>query len=694
MATILIVEDHYMSRQVLYTLFESTGHRVLEASNGWSALTLARNNLPDLIITDILLPSMDGVEFAQRLRAAPSLTAVPIIFYTATSRLPEEINLGSAYGTCPVIPKPSAPQVILETVNEVLGLGAENCQQSESAFLLQEDVSPLGANLQLAVLMDLSHSLVTLRDHRQLLNVVAKAVREFLNCSHSLLAVEGDDGKKSYYLGSAQDGPYNSCPLGLHPPVEAIERVLTKQVPLCWASQEGIESPENMLAVPLATPSRVYGWLCIKDKLDQTSFSSGDEEAAMTLSAKAAMAYENILLINQLREKEKYMERIVAERTAQLEKAKAELIKVQKLESLGVLAGGIAHNFNNALTAIMGHTQIAKMQSKPGEKIYRNLDLAERACFDAQSLTRQLLTFAKGGKPVRKVVSLLETIRYTAELTLQNLPVDCEYSLDSELLPTNADAGQIGQVLSNLLLNARQAMRERGRICLRAENLFLDAVSPLPLPEGYYIKISVADQGPGISSDDLPKIFDPYYTTKDKSHGLGLATAYSIVKNHDGHITVESQEGVGTCFHIFLPAANELPPPKEKQELTPTVGRILIIEDNEFIAQSLAEILSMNGYTSEWVSDGSQGLDLYQEGMRGDKKISAVIMDLTIPGGMGGKETIKRLRQMDPQVIALVISGYSNDPVMSNYREYGFSGALSKPFNFDDLLAELQRLLQ
>ncbi len=691
MATILLVEDHYMSRQLLRTLFESTGHRVLEAANGWTALTLARNNHLDLIITDILLPTMDGVVFAQRLREVSACDSIPIIFYTATCCLPEEISLGKGCGSCRVITKPSDPGAILDVVNEVLGIGGDPPPGSRQP---PDSVFTLSTGLQLAVLMDMSHSLVALRDRQHLLRVVARAFREFLNCRHCLLGVMESAERKSYFLGRAEDEPYNSCPLGLYPPLEIKEQVLSKQMPKRWSSQGG-DNPTNMLALPFATPSRVYGWICLKDKLDGEAFSSGDEEAAMTLSAQASLAYENLLLFDQLREKEKHLEQLVEERTAQLEKAKAELIKVQKLESLGVLAGGIAHNFNNALTAIMGHTQIAKMQVEPGEKVYRNLELAERACLDAQALTHQLLTFAKGGKPVRKVASLLETIRYTAELTLQNFSVECKCNLDPELSPAEVDLGQIGQVLSNLLINACQAMDEQGSICVSAVNLDIDAESPLPLPAGRYIKISVADQGVGIAAEDLDKIFDPYFTTKDGGNGLGLATAYSIIKNHEGHITVESEVGVGTCFHVFLPAAlGQTQGLVKKCAPAAAAGRILIIEDNEHIAEALTEILNMHGYMAEWVGDGAEGLALYQEGMRREDKYRAVIMDLTIPGGMGGRETIKRMLELDPEVIALVISGYSNDPVMANYREYGFSGALSKPFSYDDLLVELQALLQ
>jgi len=700
MAKILIVEDHYMSRQVLSTLFDSMGHRVLEAKEGWSALVIARCEQPDLVITDILLPAMNGIELAQRLRAMPSMEGKPIIFYTATSRLPEEIDLGEAFGTCYVIPKPSDPRFILDAVNKVLGNTSAQFPVSAIPKTLQrQSVSSLNAGLQLAVLMDLSHSLVALRDLEQLLNVASRAVREFVRCRYSLLAFLGEDGKMSYYFGHADGDEDSASRIGLIPAKSIEDYVLTELSPiLIPASPAGAQTEkesDTVLIVPFSTPSRVYGWISLMGKLDSTSFTSGDEEAAITLSTKAALAYENMLLVSQLQEKERYLEQLVQERTAELEQARMDLITMQKLESLGVLAGGIAHNFNNALTAIIGHTQLAKMQTDPGEKIYRNLDLAEKACMDARSLTRQLLTFAKGGKPMKTPISLPDLVRDTADFVLADSTVRYNFNHSPDLRHVDADQGQIAQVLSNLLLNASEAMVKGGDITITAENLSLDSNTSFPLSAGDYVKLSIADEGTGILPEDQHRVFDPYFTTKDKGHGLGLATAYSIIKNHGGYISLESKEGSGTVFHILLPTTEEISLPQQEIVMAAKKdAKILLIEDNEYIAQSLAELLEINGYTVDSVGDGNEGIELYAQAMQDGKKYDAVIMDLTIPGGMGGKETIKHLRGLDPQVIAFVISGYSNDPVMSNYREYGFSGTFAKPFNYKDIVVKLQQLIK
>lgn len=386
--------------------------------------------------------------------------------------------------------------------------------------------------------------------------------------------------------------------------------------------------------------------------------------------------------------------RSLSPNAAELERANSELLKVQNLKSLGVLAGGIAHDFNNALTSIVNLTRIAKMKLNPEDKVHRYLDLAETACHDAAALTRQLLTFSKGGSPMKKAAVLSELMWDTAEFALRGSNVKCVFSFAPDLFVVEIDQAQIYQVVSNLIINAEQAMPEGGIVSVFAENVVISTRDPLPLRDGRYVRISVIDQGMGIPHEDIHRVFDPYFTTKETGSGLGLATAYSIVKKHDGHITVESEIGAGTAFHVYLPASDIKPDTEiEKQGMRLSGGRVLLIEDQESIAKSLAELLEIYGYTVDSVGDGAEGLKIYDNAMKSGLNYNAVIMDLTIPGGMGGKEAIKRFQAMDSGVKAVVASGYSNDPVMSNYREYGFNGAVSKPYKIEDVLRELQNII-
>jgi PAS domain S-box-containing protein len=365
-----------------------------------------------------------------------------------------------------------------------------------------------------------------------------------------------------------------------------------------------------------------------------------------------------------------------------------ERLRAQKLESLGVLAGGIAHDFNNLLTAILGNISLAKVRLGTEDKTFKRLAEAERACIRASDLTQQLLTFSRGGAPIKRVTLISELIKDSASFVLRGSKAGCEFSVPEDLWVIESDEGQISQVINNLVINADQAMPEGGVIKINAENIIIDDGDGLPIKRGRYVKITVEDQGTGIPEEHLPKIFDPYFTTKQSGSGLGLATTYSIIKNHDGYIGVESKVGVGTKFLIYLPALHKVEKENEdlvKEELLSGVGRVLVMDDEEIIREVAGEMLSKIGYEVEYARDGAEAIEMYMRAKQNNTPFDAVIMDLTIPGGMGGKEAIERLKEIDPQVKAIVSSGYSNDPVMSEFRRYGFSGFVAKPYRIEDL---------
>jgi PAS domain S-box-containing protein len=386
---------------------------------------------------------------------------------------------------------------------------------------------------------------------------------------------------------------------------------------------------------------------------------------------------------------------VFAKDISERKRMEEELVKAQKLESVGILAGGIAHDFNNILTAILGNISLARMYNNLEDKDKRLVD-AERACIQARDLTQQLLTFSKGGAPIRKTASIAEMLRDSTIFTLRGSNVRCEFSIPDHLWPVEVDQGQMNQVINNIVINAGQAMPNGGIVRIRVENVTVGTDSCLPLEPGAYIKVSIADQGIGIPQEHLQRIFDPYFTTKQKGSGLGLAAAFSIVKKHDGHITVESEVGAGTTFHIYLPASSEAVLVVEREEEEKPItgeGKILVMDDEKHIRDLAANILSSIGYRVITAIDGAEAIELFKEAAASGDPFDAVILDLTIPGGMGGRETIQRLREIDSGVKAIVSSGYSDDPVLADFRKYGFKGVIAKPYEARHLSEILHRAI-
>ena len=373
-----------------------------------------------------------------------------------------------------------------------------------------------------------------------------------------------------------------------------------------------------------------------------------------------------------------------------------ERLRSSKLDSLGILAGGIAHDFNNILTAVIGNLSFARMFTKAGEKQHDRLEEAEKAAVRAKDLATQLLTFSKGGTPVRQTASLPEIIQDSTAFALRGSNVRCEFNMADDLVAVEVDPGQISQVVNNLVINAIQAMPDGGVIHVAASNQHITPDSSIPLSAGYYAHILVKDHGHGIAPQDLAHVFDPYFTTKEKGSGLGLATSYSIIKHHDGLITVESTIDEGTEFHIYLPASEKEIPRPESDDNEPLEGqgRILVMDDEEIIRELAVTSLEFLGYRVDAVDDGQSCIDFYQSARTAGDPYDVVIMDLTIPGGMGGVEAIRRLRELDPDITAIVSSGYSSGPVLANYEEHGFRGVVAKPYKIEDLARALTGLLR
>ena len=367
------------------------------------------------------------------------------------------------------------------------------------------------------------------------------------------------------------------------------------------------------------------------------------------------------------------------------ERLEVEHRKTEKLESLGVVAGGIAHDFNNLLTSILGNLSLSLMESSLTPTIVTYLTTAKKASLRAQDLSQQLLTFAKGGAPVKKIASVGQLIEETVNFSLRSGKIRSIISVPGDLWPVEIDPGQISQVISNLTINAEQSMPSGGGLQVNCCNV-KDPL-PAPLPPGKFIRIDIQDEGCGIPEASLKKIFDPYFTTKTKGSGLGLASAHSIIIKHGGAILVKSKVNHGTTFSVYIPASDKgvIADTASNDELVRGQGRILILDDEPEICTLVSNALTPLGYEVATAFEGGEAIQLYQEALIEGRCFDAVISDLTIPGGMGGQEALQHLLEIDPQVKAIVSSGYANASILSNYKEYGFLACLTKPYEIADL---------
>jgi len=369
-------------------------------------------------------------------------------------------------------------------------------------------------------------------------------------------------------------------------------------------------------------------------------------------------------------------------------KMEAEQLKSTKLESLGTLAGGIAHDFNNFLMGITGNLMLAKKRVQPNEKLFEILTRAEAVAFKAKALAEQLITFSKGGMPIKTLSSINDLIKNTVQFSLVGSPVQCNFSLAQNLWSAEFDEGQIAQVITNIVINAKQALADNGRIDIATENVTIADNMENTIAPGKYIGISIRDNGSGIPENIIAKIFDPYFTTKPHGSGLGLSTSYSIVKNHGGFMKVESQPGSGSVFTIYLPTGNRRISAMKKTEKANFSGkgrRILLMDDDEMVLIPICEILTELEYEVTAVKSGEEAIEAYKKQMETGKRFDLAILDLVVCGGLGGFEAMQQLLKIDPEIRAIVSSGYSKDRIMAEYEKYGFCGVLAKPYQFGEI---------
>ncbi len=368
-----------------------------------------------------------------------------------------------------------------------------------------------------------------------------------------------------------------------------------------------------------------------------------------------------------------------------------ELKKLEKLSSLGTLAGGIAHDFNNILMGVFGNISLAKEGLQAEDSAMAFLEDAEHSMNRATRLTKRLLTFAKGGAPIKGNVSLPRLVEDIVQFDLSGSNVRSVFELPDDLWMVEADKGQMQQVFSNLAINADQAMPDGGilRICFK--NVTIPGQSTLPLQRGRYVKITVIDNGGGISEKNIHQIFDPYYTTKEKGRGLGLATVHSIVNRHGGHISVSSDEDKGTEFVLFLPAIliestlADNAVCSESVDLFDRKPKVLVMDDEQIVRTVVSEMLQHLGCLADTAPDGEETVQRYRKNLHSEDSFDVVLMDLTIPGGMGGEKAVREILALDPNASVIVSSGYAESPVMANYRDYGFKGIISKPYTMESL---------
>jgi PAS domain S-box-containing protein len=711
---ILIVEDSAMQAKRLKMLLEKHGYKVIVAHNGREGIDLAHKHSDlTMIVSDIIMPVMDGYEMCRTIKRDESLKDVPIILLTSLSN-PEDVFLGLESGADSYISKPYEGRVLLSRIESIIEAARKTRSDNPGddlevylgpkKYLIKSNRRQI-LNLLLSTYQDAVEQNHNLREMRTKLVMVNEQLQQLVAERTTQLKTEIEERKRieetlasekerlSVTLRSIGDAVITTNTEGRIILMNRAAEELTG-----WSQEEAIGKTLTSVVSLVKTKTGESGETVVENILKSGGlFGPGDQTTLLSRNGTEHIVFvggtpifdqKNIIIGVVL----------VFRDITESKRIEEELIKAQKLESLGVLAGGIAHDFNNLLTAILGNVTLARMYAMPGDKVSSRLEEAEKASVRAKDLTQQLLTFSKGGAPLKKAVSIADVLRDSARFALRGSNVRCEFSIPDDLWPVEIDEGQISQVIHNLIINAYQAMPDGGKITVCAENVLLgpDHDLSLTLNLGKYVSLSVEDQGHGIPQYLISKIFDPYFTTKPKGSGLGLATSYSILKNHDGAITVDSEVGNGTTFKIYLPVSSNSYPEKKaaKEKPIPGQGRVLVMDDEAILRDFVGELLELLGYDVNFACDGTEAIAAYSGAREQGQPYDCVVMDLTIPGGMGGKEAIRRLIEIDPHVRAIVSSGYSDDPVMADYRRYGFCGMVAKPYDAEALSEVLHKVIR
>jgi PAS domain S-box-containing protein len=631
---ILIVEDEGIVAMDIQNRLRSMGHNIVGITpNGEDAVTRAGEVRPDLVLMDIMLQgNMDGIAAAEKIRRKYD---IPIVFLTAYS---ENATLNRAKDTAPFgyVLKPFTSKELYIAVEMALHKHdlEKKLRYNEERFRVT--LKSIGD----AVITTDMEGRVTFMNHvaETLTGWSSKSAEgKGLEVVFKVIDEESREPLAPLLAGATTHGD------------------IQELINMCLASKDGVE-------IPLEGDSASI--------IDDTGAKSG-----------------SVLVFRDL-----------TERRARNE----ELLKLKKLNSLGVLAGGMAHDFNNILTGIMGNVELINDFIGDTERTEKRITQINKLCTRAKRLTQQLITFSSGGAPIKEVVRVKDLVDDAAAMVLRGSLIKYNEDNPGKIAAIEADKEQMSQALVNIFTNASEAMEKTGTIDILTEELHLCDKAVADLKEGSYIRITIEDTGCGIMKDNITRVFDPFFTTKKQGSGLGLSAAYSIIKRHDGHITISSEPGQGTTFSLYLPATDshpdsDYPDHYDKCEAIKTQkgeGKILVMDDDYHIRTMLSFMLPFLGYETTCTASGEEAIESYKEAFSTKKPFDLVIMDLSIENGMGGEEMIKKLIALDPKAKAVVASGYYDTPIMTSFRDYGFSAAMQKPYNKATLSSTLFELLK
>ncbi len=637
MKKILVVDNHPVILKYMKELLENAGHEVWTAEDGLAALDLVKKQIPDVMFVDLIMPNISGDKLCRIIRRMPGLENVFVVILSGIAA--EEKIRFAEFGADACIAKGPFATLSCHVLRTLEQADQEIRFCNRAGTFGLENVHP----------REITSELLSVKKHFEII------------------------------LDSMVEGILETV---------ADERIVYAN-PTAIAL---IGIPEEVLL-----GSRLSEFFEDTDRDRVRSYLTPDDSSPQCPTDNRPFNLNGKLVLLKIRPvKDKFNKTIVMihDVTERL-RMESQLQQAHKLEAIGTLAGGIAHDFNNILTAIMGNISLAMAYITDQTKASEKLIAAEQAALRAKDLTQQLLPFSKGGAPIKKPASLSNAVREVCRASTKGTSVACEVCVSEDLWSAEVDVLQFRQALQHLVSHAVRTMEDGGTIFTSAVNIFIDNNSISPLRPGKYIKISIQNQGRGIPEELIGRIFDPYFSMRDLQAGLGLATAYSVISNHGGTITVDSKLHEGTKFEVYLPAheSSDTRPSERAVAIPRKQHCILVMDDEAVIRNVVGDMLSHLGYSVAFAGDGSEAIEIYRKAMSSGNSFDGVIMDLTVEGGMGGKEAIQKLRTIDPNVKAVVSSGYSHDPIMSHFRDYGFCGVLDKPYKLSDLDNVLNNLL-